>query len=315
MGQRGPIPMSQQGYNLADGKLLRLATGPAILVASTLIIIKAYAYYATGSVSMLSSLTDSMLDGMASVINLLAIRFALMPPDQNHRFGHGKAEALSSLFQSALITISVIYLVYESIGKLLSPEAVTATDVGVSVMLVSVVMTLGLVTFQGWVHRRTKSLAIKADAAHYRMDLLVNLAVIAALLIDSYFQSMYADPIIALMISGYIAQEVWEIASNAIDQLMDREMAEEDRLKIFSIATGHAQVDDIHDLRTRMSGNWTFIQFHMSLDPNMTLKEAHDIADDVEDRILKAFPDAEIFIHQDPQGLAEEHDALAHQIT
>ncbi len=282
--------MSHQGYNKADGRLLRLVTATAIMVAITLIILKAFAYYATGSVSMLSSLTDSMLDGMASVINLLAIRFALMPPDHNHRFGHGKAEALSSLFQAALITISVIYLVYESVSKLLDPEPVKATDVGVSVMLVSVVLTFGLVSFQGWVQRRTGSLAIKADAAHYRMDLLINIAVIAALLIDGYFQSMLADPIIALLISGYIAHEVWEIASNAIDQLMDREMAEDDRLKIFAIATAHDQVDDIHDLRTRMSGNWTFIQFHMSLDPNMTLQEAHDIADDVEGTPSRRFP-------------------------
>ncbi len=307
--------MSQQGYNIADGRWLRLVTGTAIMVALTLIILKGFAYYATGSVSMLSSLTDSMLDGMASVINLLAIRFALMPPDHNHRFGHGKAEALSSLFQSALITISVLYLVYESIGKLVNPEPIKATEVGVSVMLVSVVMTFALVSFQGWVHRRTGSLAIKADAAHYRMDLLVNIAVISALLIDSYFQSMLADPIIALLISGYIAHEVWEIGSNAIDQLMDREMAEDDRLKIFNIATAHDQVDDIHDLRTRMSGNWTFIQFHMSLDPKMTLQEAHEIADDVEERLLAAFPGAEIFIHQDPVGHDEEHAPLAHQIT
>lgn len=307
--------MKTLGYDQNQQRLLRAVSTASVAVAIVLIVVKTYAYAETGSVSLLSSLADSFLDAVASILNLIAVRIALTPADQDHRFGHGKAEALAGLGQACLIGCSVIFLVVESVKKLLNPEPISSSEIGISIMLFSIVLTLLLVLFQNWTFKKTGSLAIKADASHYRMDLLVNLAVIVAIAGDYFFSFALLDPIIALLIAAYISLETSKIFIQSLDQLMDKELSEDDRRTIHALAIAHPQVEEVHDLRTRCSGSWTFIQFHMELDPNMRLIDAHRISDDVADVIIQHFPGSEVFIHQDPKGLDEEHTELERTIV
>ncbi|MCP1337463.1 cation diffusion facilitator family transporter [Futiania mangrovi] len=283
-------------------RLMRLATYASVASACFLILIKLGAWIATGSLAMLSSLIDSVLDAAASIVNLVAVRHALEPADHEHRFGHGKAEPLAGLGQAALIFGSALFLVFEAGGRLFAPVPVTQSTLGIVVIVVSIAVTLGLVLFQRHVVRVTKSVAIAADSLHYKGDLLMNAGVILALVLAGVFDMPIADPIIALMIAGYIANSAWSIVRQSLDQLMDKEFPEEDRARIRQIATSHREVEEIHDLRTRSSGTYSFIQFHLELDPHMTLARAHRISDEVEEMLQEAFPDADIFIHQDPAG-------------
>jgi ferrous-iron efflux pump FieF len=287
-------------------RLLRLATYASVTTAVTLIVVKFGAWAMTESVSMLSTLIDSLLDAAASVINLLAVRHALVPPDREHRFGHGKAEPLAALGQATFICGSAAFLLIEAIHRLFDPVAVKNSAVGVGVMLFSIAATLMLVLFQRYVIRRTRSLAIEADSLHYVGDLLVNAAVIVAIVLAVEFGFLIADPLFGIAIAFYIVWNAWQIAKGALDMLMDRELPEEDRRKIQDIVREHPQVIGLHDLRTRVSGPKTFIQLHLELDGGLRLTHAHTIAESVEADLVAAFPDAEVIIHQDPHGAEGE---------
>ena len=289
-------------------RLMRLATYASVASACFLILIKLGAWVATGSLAMLSSLIDSVLDAAASIVNLVAVRHALEPADREHRFGHGKAEPLAGLGQAALIFGSALFLLFEGGARLFDPQPVLQSTLGIAVIVVSIAVTLGLVLFQRHVIRATGSIAITADSLHYKGDLLMNAGVIAALLLAGVFDMPVADPLFAIAIALYIAWNAWEIVGNALDQLMDKEFPEEDRARIRQIATSHTEVEEIHDLRTRSSGTYSFIQFHLELDPHMTLARAHRISDEVEEMLQEAFPDADIFIHQDPAGAESAPD-------
>ncbi|MBT4042500.1 MAG: cation diffusion facilitator family transporter, partial [Rhodospirillaceae bacterium] len=258
----------------------------------------------------LSSLMDSVLDVGASLVNMYAVAHALVPADREHRFGHGKAEALAGLAQSAFISGSALFLVAEAGQRLFEPHPITRDDVGIAVMALSLVLTIALVLFQRHVVKRTRSLAISADSMHYKADIVANLGVILALVLAGRFGWIYADAVIALMVAAYILFGAWGIIRGSLDQLMDRELPEEQRARIRQLAQSHAQVTDVHELRTRASGLQTFIQLHMELDGDMTLLRAHEIADEVEASICAAFPGAEVIIHQDPAGLEEWHPEL-----
>ena len=286
-------------------RLLRLATRAAVAVAGLLIVAKLAAWFLTDSVAILSSLMDSVLDVGASLVNMYAVAHALVPADREHRFGHGKAEALAGLAQSAFISGSALFLVAEAVQRLIEPRAIVRDEIGIAVMVLSLVLTLGLVLFQRQVIKRTKSIAIAADSMHYRADILANLGVILALILAGRFGWIYADPVIALLVAGYILFGAWGIIKGSLDQLMDRELPEEQRSRIRQIALDHELVEDVHDLRTRSSGMQSFIQLHMELDGDLTLMQSHEIADQVEDAIRQAFPGAEVIIHQDPAGLEE----------
>lgn len=291
-------------------RLTRLATYASVGVASILIVAKLMAWSVTGSVAMLSTLVDSMLDGFASLVTLLAVRHATMPADREHRFGHGKAEALAAMAQAAFVAGSAVIVVFYAATRLFQPVPVTATDIGIAVMVGSIALTLGLVVFQGYVVRRTKSVAISADSLHYRGDLLINLAVIASLIAASFWHTPYLDPLTGAAIAAYLLFGVWRILRGALDMLMDRELPEADRIRIRAIAMDHDAVSDLHDLRTRRSGADVFIQLHLELDGDMPLMRAHLIADQVEAKINEAFAGAEVLIHQDPAGLEEPHRPL-----
>jgi ferrous-iron efflux pump FieF len=291
--------------NPRHARLLRLATRAAVGVAGLLIVTKLAAWFLTDSVAILSSLMDSVLDVGASLVNMYAVAHALVPADREHRFGHGKAEALAGLAQSAFISGSTLFLVAEAVQRLIEPRAIMRDEIGIAVMVLSLVLTLGLVIFQRQVVKHTRSVAISADSMHYRGDILANLGVILALVLAGRFGWIYADAIIALLVAGYILFGAWGIIKSALDQLMDRELPEPQRQRIRRIALAHDRVEDVHDLRTRSSGMQSFIQLHMELDGDLTLMQSHEIADEVEAAIRLAFPGAEVIIHQDPAGLEE----------
>lgn len=285
---------------------MRRATYASVAVAAILIASKLAAWLAIGSVAMLASLIDSLLDALASVVNLFAVRHSLTPADKEHRFGHGKAEALAGLGQAALIVGSALFLIVESVERLITPQPIPFGPAGIGVMVLSILLTGALVLYQRHVIRRTGSLAISADSLHYFGDLLTNLTVMAALALSSMPGLAWVDPVGALIVAALVLKSAFEIVRGALDHLMDRELADADRDRIKDVVRRHPQAVAMHDLRTRQSGNQTFIQFHLELDPEMPLRQAHRIADEIEKELLTLFPGAEVIIHQDPAGLMEK---------
>lgn len=284
-------------------RLKRLATYAAVTVAATLIVIKLWAWVATGSVAMLASLVDSTLDLVASGLNLIAVRHALTPADEEHRFGHGKAEAIAGLGQAAFIGGSAAFLLFQSLERLISPQSVQQTTGGLIVIGISIALTVALVVLQRYVIRRTRSLAIGADSLHYATDIATNAGVVLALVLAGFFGWAIADPLISLAIAGVIAWGAFMILRGSYDELMDHEFSEPDRQRIKEIVNKHSDVVNLHDLRTRRAGHRSFIQLHLELPAQMTLIEAHRISDEVERAIQAAFPDAEVLTHQDPEGV------------
>ena len=293
------------------GLLMRRATNLAVAAAALMIVGKLGAWLATDSVSILSSLADSVMDVLASLINLFAVRQALQPPDREHRFGHGKAEPLAGLGQALFISASAIFLIVEAVGRILEPEPIARAPVGIGVMVFAIIVTTALVTYQRRVVRLTGSTAIRADALHYASDILMNIGVIAALALAMTVGWGLADPIIALVIAAVIIHAAVRVARSAIQQLMDREFPEQDRERIRQIVLEHPDVLNCHDLRTRRSGIDSFIQVHVEMDSSLTLLRAHEISDDVEARIRKVFPHAEVLIHADPEGIEEPMPSFA----
>jgi ferrous-iron efflux pump FieF len=282
-----------------------------VSVACCLIVVKFAAWLFTDSVSLLSTLIDSLLDVAASILNLLAVRHALTPADREHRFGHGKAEPLAALGQTAFIAGSAIFLVFEASHRIVDPRPVLHIDIGIEVMIFAIVLTFVLTRFQAYVVRKTGSVAIKADSLHYVGDILVNAAVIVALVLTSEFGWTIADPLFGIAIAGYILFNAWQIARGSLDMLMDRELPEAERDRIRRLALEHPSVIDLHDLRTRSSGRRTFIQVHIEMDGNLSLYKAHDVADEVEAALREAYPGAEVIIHQDPYGIDEERASFS----
>jgi ferrous-iron efflux pump FieF len=286
-------------------RLKRWAAIASVAVAAALIAAKSGAWLATGAVSLLSTLMDSLLDLAASVINLIAVRHAAQPADREHRFGHGKAEPLAGLAQAAFIGGSAAFLLIQAGERLIRPTVVANSEVGIAVMAFSIAMTLGLVLFQRSVVRRTHSVAIRSDSLHYQTDLLINVGVIVALFLSGRLGWSAADPLIAIAIAVYIVFGVVEILKNSLAMLMDRELPDPDRERIRAIARAHPSVIAVHDLRTRSSGTQAFIQFHLEMDGSLTLLAAHAIADAVMAEVQSAFPNAEVLIHEDPAGIEE----------
>jgi ferrous-iron efflux pump FieF len=297
--------------NVHADRLKRLAATASVAVATLLIVAKAAAWLTTGSISLLSTLIDSALDLAASLINLVAIRQASQPPDKEHRFGHGKAEPLAGLAQAGFVCGSAGFLLVHAGERLIRPAPINNTEVGYAVMALSIALTVGLVLYQRFVVRRTGSLAIGADSLHYSADLLTNLSVIVALVLSTQFGWIWADPLTAIAIGVFILSSAWQIIKQSLNLLMDRELPDEDREHIRRIARSHPEVIDIHDLRTRSSGTHLFIQFHLELDGNMTLLNAHTIADQVMSELERVFPDAEVLIHEDPHGVSERRASFS----
>lgn len=289
-----------------DDRLRQYATYASVSVASLLIVAKLGAYLVTGSVSLLSSLIDSATDLMASIATMIAVWHALQPADQHHRWGHGKAEALAALAQAAFIAGSAVLLTIEAVNRLIHPEPVGESGVGIAVMVLAIVLTLALVAFQRHVVRRTSSLAIGADQLHYSGDLMLNLAVIAAMLVTQWTGILMLDPLFGAAIAVFLLLRALEVAREALDVLMDRELAQSERDRIKGIVMADPDSRGLHDLRTRSSGTGSFIELHLELEPDLTLADAHTITDRIEQSLLAAFPGSEVLIHQEPYGLDDE---------
>lgn len=282
---------------------MRRATFAAVGISGLLVILKAVAYVVTGSVAMMASLADSALDLFASSINLFAINQSLTPADREHRFGHGKAEPLAGLAQSAFIAGSATFLVVQSIGRIVYPRALDHPAVGLAVMIFSIGAVLALVIYQRLAVARTGSIAIRADRIHYLGDLLSNIGVALGIALSARFGVLLADPVVGLIVAAVLAANAWHVFRQSYDQLMDRELPDAERERIKRIAREHRDVRNLHDLRTRAAGISKFIQLHIELDPAISLTRAHEVSDEVEEEILAAFPDAQVIIHQDPAGV------------
>ena len=282
------------------GRLMRLASLASMSVAVVLVAAKAAAWLITDSVAMLSSLIDSALDLVSSLITFLAIRQALVPADEEHRFGHGKAEALAGVAQAGFIAASAGGLVLTVVDRFLHPRALQDEMTGVGVSVLAVVLTLGLMTFQTYVVRRTRSLAITADRAHYTTDFVTNVAVGLGIVASTRLNEPLIDLAVALGVAAYLVTGAWTIGRTSIDVLMDRELPEEDRRRILDIVQRQPGVRSVHDLRTRSSGLTKFIQLHVVLHPTMSLGRAHVMGDAIQAAVEEAFPQAEVILHIDP---------------
>ncbi|ERI52186.1 iron transporter [Pseudomonas sp. EGD-AK9] len=285
-------------------RLMRLATAAALAVALSLVLAKAIAWWLSGSVSLLAGLTDSLLDSAASLINLVAVHFALQPADEDHRYGHGKAEALAGLGQSLFIGISAVLVGIQGVQRLLAPQPLAAEGLGIAVMLLSLALTVALLLFQRHVVRETGSTAIHADSLHYRSDILLNGSILLALLLASLGWQQ-GDALFAVGIAGYILWSAVSILREAVAVLMDQELAPEISTRMHLLACSVPGVLGAHDLRTRISGTRWFVQLHLELPGEISLSQAHAHCVAVEAAIRSEFPRAEVLVHADPPELVE----------
>ena len=296
-------------------KLTARAAGASIAMAATLILLKSWAAYETDSTAMLGSLADSGLDLVASLVVLLGVRIAAQPADYDHRFGHGKAEALASLVQVILITISAIFIGFRAVQRLLSGAQTADAELGIGVSVVAIVLTAALITYQRHVVRRTGSLAIGTDRLHYSSDLLLNGSVIVALGLDQFAGLTGADAVFGLLIALWLLWGAWSASSQALDQLMDREWPDELRERFLAATKEYPELAGLHDLRTRTSGTHFFAQFHVWVPAQWTVKQAHDRLDAIEEELQRRFPGTEILIHVDPEGQTDRETFLPSEIT
>jgi ferrous-iron efflux pump FieF len=295
----------------AHGSQTRRAAIASVAMALFLLGLKGWATLATGSVAMLGSLADTGLDILASLVTLWGVWLASQPADSEHRFGHGKAEALAGLFQTLLIALSALAIGWRAVERLRTPAATAAPEYGIGVSLIAIAATLALLAYQRRVVSRTGSVAIATDSLHYQSDLALNLAVIAALALESYAGLRGADPVFGLGIALWLLWGAWKGSRGAVDALMDREWPVARRAALLALFEGHPHASGIHAVRTRTSGATDFIQFHLWLPPEMTVRAAHDVVESMEDRVRAAYPGAEVLIHVDPAGHID-HDEVNH---
>ena len=279
-------------------------------VAAFLLLLKGYAAWTTGSVAMLGSLADTGLDLLASLVTLYGVRLAGTPADHDHRFGHGKAEALAALFQVALITLSAAGIAWRAIERFSEPVTAADAEFGILVSVVAIVVTFALLAYQRAIVRKTGSVAILADNVHYQSDVLLNCAVIAALVLEQMAGLRGADPVFGIVIALWLAWGAFKASSAAIDQLMDKEWPDHQRAAFLDIAARQPGLRGIHDFRTRRSGSHDFAQFHMEVDANLSVAAAHELVEGVERNLKRAFPQVEVLIHLDPEGHVDTDNPL-----
>ena len=296
------------------GKLNRSAAYASIAVASLLAGLKIWAVLSTHSTAMLGSLADTVLDLVASVATLAGVWIAAQPADDEHRFGHGKAEALAAMFQVVLISISALTLAGRAISQWLAGSRPEGASDGILVSGIAIVATLALLAWQRRVIARTGSIAISTDHLHYKSDLLLNVAVIAALALDQYAGLPGADALFGFIIALWLGWGAWHASTEAIDHLMDREWPDERKVRFLEVVARHPELKGLHDLRTRTSGNHDFVQFHMSVNPEMTVRDVHVVMDEIEAKLAKEFPGTEFLIHPDPEGLVNETGLAAQDL-
>ncbi|OUR88023.1 divalent metal cation transporter FieF [Gammaproteobacteria bacterium 42_54_T18] len=279
--------------------MLKLTTYASVATAIILIVAKVFAWGASGSLSVLASLIDSIMDAAASIINLVAVRYALIPADEDHKFGHGKAEALAGLGQAMFITGSAIFLLFHSIDRILHPREIEQVSVAVAIMVFSIAATAILLMLQRYTVKRTQSIAIKADSLHYAADLFTNVGIVVALML-AHFGWPGIDPIFAILIAFYVLYSAWSIVVESVNDLLDKELSECVQQAIVKIVMSHKEVKGVHDLRTRQSGRNKIVQFHIEVGRDLPLWQAHNVAEEIERDLLAEFPEVDVIIHQDP---------------
>ncbi len=293
--------------------LKNLAAMASIGTSAALSLLKAVAFILTGSLSILSSMIDSLADVISSLVTYIAVKISDKPLTDKHRYGYGKAESLSALVQAAFIIGSAGFILYDAIDRFIHPVQVEQTTVGIAIMVISLVLTFALIAFQKYVVRKTNSLAIAADSLHYRVDILSNLSVIFSLFLVRLWQWQWADIVMAILIAIYLLINALLLAYKALGEITDAELDSAIRQKIITIICAVPGVKGYHDFRSRISGARMFVEVHLEMDGALSLNETHEIADTAEKNIIAAFPQAQVIIHQDPYGLAEQR--LDHQIT
>jgi ferrous-iron efflux pump FieF len=304
-----------QAHGDERSSLTARAAMASIAMALLLIGLKAWAALHTSSMAMLGSLADSGLDLLASLVVLAGVRIAAVPADRDHRFGHGKAEALAALIQVIIITLSALFIGYRSVGRLINGAQTTDAELGIGVSLIAIAFTFALITYQRYVVRLTGSVAISTDRLHYASDLLLNTSVIAALVLDQYAGMPGADAIFGLLIAAWLLWGAWRASSHSLDQLMDREWPEDQREKFLAAAREYPELAGLHDFRTRTSGTHHFAQFHVWVPADWTIVEAHARMDRVEEKLQHRFPGTEILMHLDPEGHTDRETMLPPEIT
>lgn len=282
-------------------RLMKLASYASVAVASVLLLIKLVTWWRTDSLAMLSSFTDSAFDVLMSLVNMLAVRYALKPADDDHRFGHTSIEDIAGLAQCAFIFASMAMIVLQSLERLFNPSPLSHAELGISVSLLGMVLTTALVLFQGYVARTTKSLVIAADRLHYVGDILFNVGVLAAFVFSVYGGIIWADAAIAILIALIVIKSTIPVGIRAFNNLMDRELPDKEKAKLMQIISGTPDISGHHNLKTRYAGAKAFIQLHVDMDANLNFREAHAIIDRLERRIIAGFPGAEVIIHPDPR--------------
>ena len=288
-------------------RLLRLATRASVAVAGILIVTKAIAWWLSGSISMLAGLTDSLLDGVTSFLNLLAVHYALRPADDDHRYGHGKAESLAGMAQALFIAVSAVLIAFQAIERLKNPEPIGAPWIGIGVIVFSLVMTVALLALQHRVVKATGSNAVHADSLHYRSDLLLNGSILVALVMAS-FGWPQLDAWFGLGIAAYILWSAVQIARQSFSVLMDKELPTEVSERMLALACSVPGVLGAHDLRTRISGNIWYVQLHLELPGELSLSVAHGLSDRAAEAIESVYPQAEVLVHADPQEVVKHND-------
>ena len=304
-----------RAHGAERGSLTRRAAIASVSMALFLVALKTWASIETGSVAMLGSLADTALDLIASLVTFFGVRWAAMPADAEHRFGHGKAEALAALIQVILITISAIGIAWRAIDRFGSGARTEGLELGVGVSVVAMAATFALLAYQRYVIRRTGSVAIQTDHVHYQSDLLLNVAVIAALVLDQLLGWRLADPVFGFVIAGWLLYNAWAAGSQSIDQLMDREWPEHERTAFLAATRDYPELAGLHDLRTRHSGSHRFVQFHVWVPADWTVRQAHDRLEAVEEQLCERFPATEIIIHLDPEGHTDRETLLSSDLT
>ena len=296
----------RHGHSHSHGTLTARAATASVAMATLLVVLKGWGAWETGSTAMLGSLADTLLDLVASLVTLIGVRVAAMPADDDHRFGHGKAEALVAMVQVFLIAASALWIGWRAIDRLRTGEIATQAEYGIGVSIVAIGFTLVLLAYQRSVIRRTGSLAIATDNLHYQSDLALNGAVIVALALEAGLGLRGADPVFGLIIGAWLLWNAWRAASSVVDQLMDREWPAARKLAFIEVAMRHPEARGIHDLRTRTSGMHDFVQFHLWVRPDMSVLDAHNVMDRIEHDLMAAFPGVEVLIHPDPEGHKDE---------
>ena len=288
------------------GSMTAKAAIASVAMALFLTVLKSWAAIETGSVALLGSLADTGFDLLASLLTLFSVRYAAMPADDDHRFGHGKAEALSALVQAMLVTVSALFIGWRAVVRLGSGAPTEHPEMGIGVSLVAIAATLALLAYQHHVIKKTGSVAIHGDHLHYQGDLLLNIAVIIALALDALLNVRGADPLFGIAIALWLLWGAWRAASLALDQLLDKEWPLEKRQRFIEVAMRHPELRGIHDMRTRSAGAHDFCQFHVWVDPKMTVLQAHEVMDEIEAELMREFPGVEVLIHPDPEGHKDE---------